>query len=354
MRAASLLLIAAVLPLLGGCLAPPPSAALATGVPARGAPAPQPEPTPLPTITAPTALLPTATARPTLPAPDFSALERELRAYAESLPYMVGIAVVDTAGRGSAAVRGDQRFFALSTFKGPLAAYYLWLLERGELVPQPGDEERIARMLAISSNPDTTCIIRRVGGLTGFNDWLAAQDMARSDNFVYGWDAWACTEGGETYRVPADVRYEAGDAALGLPGGGALLGCPDSSIPCNKAFTPLALAELYASLYRSDVIGPQSLARWLAWMEKGREDSALFAGLPPDLAARVYAKDGFAAEGGYFVTNFYHEAGIIEAGAWTFAVAVFSQGSESFPNQEPVRRVAQMTASFYLSQSPAP
>ena len=62
-------------------------------------------------------------------------------------------------------VNGEMRFHAMSTFKGPLAVYYWWLVEHGELEITERDLTHMGHMLEWSSNGDTTCLFKRVGGI---------------------------------------------------------------------------------------------------------------------------------------------------------------------------------------------
>ncbi|GAB4474377.1 MAG: hypothetical protein Kow00124_14300 [Anaerolineae bacterium] len=335
--------------LVGGCSVSGAPASTSSALPDQPAP-------PIPTA-APTRAIPIPTAAPppapsATPLPDYGPLAAELEALRQAHDFNLGIGFVDIQTGQTVSVNGMGRFYALSTFKGPLAAYYLWLLERGQIVETPGDRERITAMLAVSSNPDTTCIIKRVGGLAGFNDWLADQGMTRANNFVYGWDSWVCYEDNSAYMAKPDERYRLGDAALGLPGDGALLACPD--VPCNKAFAPLELAALYARLYHGEVLNSADTLTWLGWMEKTPEEAALLAGLPPDAAARGYIKDGYAREGEFFPVNFFHEAGVLETSRGAFALAVFMQGNPDWTGEEILAETAGIVYQHFQAAHPVP
>ncbi len=343
-------LIAATAALLGGCSAAGTFDSTPSTLP-TGVTTP-PIPTAIPTH-AETIHTPTPSPTPTsTPLPDYGALAAELEALRQAHDFNLGIGFVDIQTDQTVSVNGAGRFYALSTFKGPLAAYYLWLLEHGQIVEAPGDRERIAAMLAVSSNPDTTCIIKRVGGLAGFNDWLADQGMTRANNFVYSWDSWICYEDNSAYMAEPDERYRLGDAALGLPGDSALLSCPD--VPCNKAFAPLELATLYARLYRGEVLTMADTLTWLGWMEKTPEEAALLAGLPPDAVARGYIKDGYARESEFFPANFFHEAGVLETQHGAFALTVFMQGNPSWTGEETLAEVAGIIYRHFRAAHPAP
>ncbi|MBN1429906.1 MAG: serine hydrolase [Anaerolineae bacterium] len=305
---------------------------------------------PLPTRMVPTAI---PTAAPTLtPAPpvetstplfapstpesapvagqiDYQPMIDRINALLKQVDYDVGVAFVDILTGQAIGLGRQGRFHAMSTFKGPLAAYYLWLIEQGEIVEQAGDHYFVEDMLTWSSNTDTSCMFKRVGGIPGFNDWLAAQGLSRADNFVYSWHQWICLEHGQQYVPALDERYRYGDPALGLPGNGVLLQCPDSSVPCDKAALPLDLARFYARIYRGQVLSPDNTERWLEWMEKDLPITSMFDSLPLDVQDLVhaYAKNGFHPKDKDYPMNFYHEAGILETPHGAFALAVFMQNN---------------------------
>ncbi len=318
---------------------PSPGLALATLPPARptalmtidaiSSPSP-PSPTPAPT--------PTPTPQPGDYGPMTEAIERYLAEHVHPQGFDLGIGFVDVQSGQAVGVNGEARHYALSTFKGPLAAYYLWLVERGLLDEQPGDREVIEPMLNVSSNPDTTCVLERVGGLAPFNDWLAYQGLSRENNFVLSWQSWPCGE----YVPNSDTRYSRGDDALGLPGGYVLLRCVPGNIRCDKAFAPLELAGLYARIARGEVLDAGHTALWLDWMEKSREGSAMLGGLPEDDAVHAYVKNGFRAADTLYDVHFFHEAGIIETGEGAFALAIFMQGNPDWPGTQTIADVARI------------
>jgi len=260
---------------------------------------------------------------------DYQPLIRQINARLEQVDYDVGVAFVDILTGQSFSLGREGRFHAMSTFKGPLAAYYLWLIEQGEIEEQAGDHYFIEDMLTWSSNTDTTCMFKRVGGIAGFNDWLAEQGLSRENNFVYSWHKWICLERGIQYAPAPDERYRLGDPALGLPGNGVLLECPDSSVPCDKAALPLDLAEFYARIYQGQVLSPGNTKRWLGWMEKTLPITSMFDSLPPEAedSVHAYTKNGFHPADDEYPMNFYHEAGILETPYGAFALAVFMQNN---------------------------
>lgn len=304
-------------------------------------PAPQPTLTPPPPTLTPTPLLSSTSATPlfgsspastsTLPAGrvDYHLLISQINSLLEQADYDVGVAFVDIVSGQSISLGRQGRFHAMSTFKGPLAAYYLWLIEQGEIEEGMGDHYFIEDMLTWSSNTDTTCMFKRVGGITGFNDWLAEQGLSRENNFVYTWHTWICQERGVRYAPAPDQRYRYGDPALGLPGDGVLLQCPSGRIPCDKAFSPIELTEFYARLYQGKVLDADNTERWLEWMEKPLPITSMFDILPPEAEETVhaYTKNGFHPAEEVYPMNFYHEAGILETPYGAFALAVFMQNN---------------------------
>lgn len=282
-----------------------------------------------PTVEAPTPTpIISTTATMTL-TPD---LETALAELAARTPFDLGIAVIDLRTGETVHIDGESRYYALSTFKGPLAVYYLWLIERGQLTAIEGDEAYLAAMLSVSDNPATTCMLQRVGGIAAFNDWLAGQGMDRANNFVYTWNSWLCPD---TRTTPEnDWRYRDGDVDLGIPADRGALTCPEGGYRCDKAFTPLELARFYQRLYDGEVISAESFNRWLNWVEKDREDSVLLAGLPGSVDARAFVKNGYAYRGNGFEQHYYHEAGFIMMGDVPLVVAVFTQGNSTFPGED--------------------
>lgn len=280
----------------------------------------------------PTPLLgPTRVTTPTLPAGqvDYHLMIRQINALLAQVDYDVGVAFVDIQTGQSISLGREGRFHAMSTFKGPLAAFYLWLIEQGEIEEGQGDHFFIEDMLTWSSNSDTTCIFKRVGGIAGFNDWLAEQGFSRKNNYVYSWHSWVCQEHGSQYAPAPDDRYRYGNTELGLPGGAVLLQCPDGHIPCDKAFSPIELVQFYARLYLGKVLEPADTRRWLKWMEKPLPITSMFDSLPPEAEKTVhaYTKNGFHPADNVYPMNFYHEAGILETPYGAFALAVFMQNN---------------------------
>jgi len=251
--------------------------------------------------------------------------------YGES--WQIGVAFVDLETGQRVSIDGNLPYYSLSTFKAPLAAYYLWLIEQGELEPQASDIEYIEPMLLRSDNPSTSCMLKKVGGLPPFNDWLVDElGMLRQENFVARWDSWYCEQGTETYLVPTDWRYFNGDESVGLPARGDERPCPTDDVLCDKAFTPNELVGFYQMMYEGQIVDAVHTEQWFEWMEKERDESALFDGLPEsDASIRVYTKNGFRANDGYYDMHFYHEAGIIKTVYGDFAIAVFSQGNPDWP-----------------------
>ncbi|NDJ36842.1 MAG: serine hydrolase [Chloroflexi bacterium] len=234
----------------------------------------------------------------------------------------LGIAFIDLRTGHSASLNGEDKFYSLSTFKSVLAVYYLWLLERGELVEQPLDDDHLYLMLNESNNPSTSCIIQRVGGLEPFNDWLAdALGMDRTQNFVMAWQSWQCSE--TLWLPPLDRRYLDGAAALGLPDDGSLLDC--SGEWCNKSFTPNALADFYARFYNGDLVSPQSMERWYTWMVKKPESTFFDDHISVGLT--VYSKNGYLWD----TVNHYHEAGIVTTPHGDYVLVVFMQKHPQWP-----------------------
>ncbi len=328
-------------------LTPPPASpttlpAVITARPPTPAPAP--------------ARLATTAAGPQLP--DYMPLVNEVNQLIGAQSADVGVAFVDTV-TGQAAVMGraDGRFHALSTFKGVLAAYYLFRLERGEIAEGPNDDYHVRQMLGWSSNVDTTCVFRAVGGLQGFNDWLAREGFWRTANWVYAWDGFPCADDGVYWTPPLDLRYQNGDAALGLPGNGQLMVCPDASLPCDNAIQPLQLAIFYARLYHGEVVGSAALRRWLGWMEKQPADTASFSSLPPGAAGGVlaYVKNGSHPVEDDYPVNMYDEAGLLVTPQGAFALAVFVQKSPSFPDSQLHNVIGRLAyEAFLVAHPPAP
>ncbi len=274
------------------------------------------------------------------------ALEAHRRYTAVKSGYDLGIGFVDVATGQVINIEGDTRYHAMSSFKGPLSAYYLWLLERGQIAEQPGDRDHLARMLDISANTDTSCIFQRVGGIAPFNDWLADQGLTRENNFVLKWQEWDCADAG-SYHPPIDWRYSRGDAVLGLPGGSELLACPIPQLPCDKAFAPVELAEWYARLYRGEVIGPAYRDILFSLMH-GYYGQALFmqnqAAAP---GVTVYVKGGSFEATDEYRENFVNEAGLVVTPYGTFALTVFMQQNPEWPGTWPISEAARIATEYF-------
>jgi hypothetical protein len=266
--------------------------------------------------------------------------------------YDLGVGFVDIETGQEISIRGDDRYHAMSSFKGPLAVHYLWLIEQGEITPIPSDEKHIIPMLSVSSNEDTSCIFKRVGGIAAFNDWLADQGFSRDRNFVLDWREWACNENGDYYVPQIDLRYTRGDETLGLPGGGQLLQCPIKQLPCDKAFSPMELARFYARVYNHQVINEEHLDQLLGWMEKGKDQAVFLNLLPPGSEARVYIKGGTRQSDEIYRVNFFSEAGIVETPNGAFALAIFMQRNPKWPGTDPMSRVAQIIYSYFTATHP--
>jgi hypothetical protein len=320
-----------------------------TGQPTRLIAIDYPTLTAIPSPTATDTPRPTATptSRPVDYGPMESALIRYLEQTAYAQGYDVGIAFVDLKTGQEISIGGDQRYYALSTFKGPLGVYYLWLLERELIQAQPGDEDYLTLMLNQSSNSATTCVFKRVGGIAPFNDWLAEQGLSRQNNFVFKWSDWACFADGDIYKPEPDWRYSQGDDQLGLPGGGVLFQCPTEAIPCDKAFTPTALARFYARVYRGELLTPEDTTLWLSWMEKQRDNSALVADTPGQASVRAFVKDGFRQADALYYHNFYHEAGIIQTERGAFVLAVFMQRNPVYPGTDNLADIGRIVYEYF-------
>jgi hypothetical protein len=274
--------------------------------------------------------------------PMIRALEKYLTETVYDWGYDVGVGFVDIQTGQVISINGDTRYHSMSTFKGPLAAYYLWLLEHGS-EEHPGDQDRLRRMLQYSSNVDTTCIFQRVGGIASFNDWLYAQGLSRQNNFVFKWQDWPCEENGVRYIPPPDRRYSQGDEALGLPGDSALLTCPSEFVPCDKAFAPVELAWFYARLYRGEILNAEHTALLLDWLTPRRGTSIFLDSLPRQAAAQVYVKGGTYQANEEYRVNFVGEAGIIETADGAYTLAVFMQRNPEWPGTEPLAEVVGLT-----------
>ncbi|MBN1427041.1 MAG: serine hydrolase [Anaerolineae bacterium] len=313
-------------------------------------------PTPTQTPTAMVAALPTASRTPSMI--DYQPLSGEIQEYLDQSglgpQFDMAIGFVDIQTGQSLSFDGETRHYALSTFKGPLAAFYLWLIENNRLDPLPSDESYLVPMLTESDNPATSCVLKRVGGLAPFNDWLADQGLSRQNNFIASWQSWACKENNQAYILPLDLRYIQGDRTLNLPGDYALSRCYPTYNNCDKAFAPLELAQLYVRLYQGEVLDAKNTAQWLTWMEKDRGNSALIKNVPADAPVRAYIKNGFRARGGDAPVHFYHEAGIIETPYGVYALAVFTQGNPDWPASKPLAKVGLIIYDYFVKAKEQP
>jgi beta-lactamase class A len=328
------------------------SPAVSTPIPTQ-APTPTQTPTPMPASATPP---PTATATPIII--DYRPLSGAIQEYLNDAglgpEFDMAVGFVDIETGQIFSFDGETRHYALSTFKGPLAAFYLWLIEHDQLEPLPSDESHLIPMLAESSNPDTSCVLKRVGGLAPFNDWLAEQGLDRQNNFIASWQSWACIDDGQGVILPPDLRYIQGDQALGLPGNYALFRCYPTYRSCDKAFAPLELAQFYARLYRGEVLNEDHTAQWLDWMKKDRDDAALSSDLPAAVQVRAYVKNGFRHSDEGAPIHFYHEAGIIETPYGVYALAVFTQGNPSWPASKPLAAVGYIVYDYFVAAHPKP
>jgi beta-lactamase class A len=172
----------------------PESVALTPIATRSASPLPRPTATSIPTAT-PIPPTPTATPSPTPRPIDYqpmiAAIQTYVRTAAIGPQFDLSIGFVDVKTGQRADFDGQTRHFALSTFKGPLGAYYFWMVEQGKLTPQQSDLDRLQPMMSRSDNQATSCVFKRVGGLAGFNDWLAAEGLDRQNNFVAQWENWA-------------------------------------------------------------------------------------------------------------------------------------------------------------------
>ncbi len=328
----------------GDPVAVPTVAVSSTGVIAgRATPLPSDTPSAAPTRV----LVPT----PTYPPVDYAPMIDEIKQYVKTAGigprFDLAVGFVDLQTGQTASFDGDTRHISLSTFKGPLGAYYLWLVERGEIAPQPGDETELYAMLNESDNAATACIFKHVGGLAGFNDWLAQMGLSRENNFVSRWQNYGCAENGKTTFLAADTRYGKGDQSLNLPGNSALQNCAPKRQPCAEAFAPLELAMLYARIYRGEVLSAGDTAHWLRLMAKKRENIALVKSLPSFAPARAFVKNGFSAKNADDPLNYYHEAGVVETPFGVYALAVFTQGNPEWPGAEPLGAVGKIVYDFF-------
>ena len=286
------------------------------------------------------------------PPVDYAPLIDQIKAYVKEAglgaKFDMAVGFVDVQTGQTASFDGDSKHLSLSTFKGPLGAYYLWLVERGTVKPQASDDALLVAMMNESDNGATSCVFKHVGGLAGFNDWLAAQGMTRENNFIARWQNWGCAENGKTTLLPPDPRYEGkGDPALNLPGNYAVQTCAPKRQRCTEAFAPLELAKLYARIYAGAVLTADDTTRWLNWMEKKRENIAFDKLLPAFAPVRAYVKNGFDAQDAVDPLNYYHEAGIVETPYGVYTLAVFTQGDPDWPATGPVAVVGKLVYDYF-------
>lgn len=280
---------------------------------------------------------------------DYSNLEEDLLALytrtAERGGYDLGIAFVDVRTMQVVSIYGDQRYHSMSSFKGPLIAYYYWLLERGEIEAQEADETYIARMLRISDNEATSCLFERVGGIDAFNDWLAEEmGMNRINNFVLKWQDWSCVENGTSYTPEIDWRYSRGDSVLDLPAN-ELLNCGAADLPCDKAFSPEELARFYAELYSGRVLQPSSAAVMFSFMRYDGSGSTFWNNLPEGAEEdiQIFTKGGSQQATDEYRVNFFVEAGLIETPDGTFSLVVMMQRNPNYPGTQPISEAARLS-----------
>jgi hypothetical protein len=330
---------------LNGCASPGPIAAS----PPALAPTQTARPSPTPTATA----SPTSDSSPTALSIDYGPLVEQVKQYltynADRYGYDLAVGFEDVSTGQQVAINSAGRYAAMSSFKGPLAVQYLWLLERGQIEAQPHDRDHIQRMLSVSANPDTSCIFERVGGIAVFNDWLADQGFRRADNFVLKWQDWSCNEPGEYYIPKIDFRYTRGDPALDLPGSGRLLACPIPQLPCDKAFAPVELAHFYARLTRHEILTPEDTALFLSWIARQPGDAVFLNLLPPGADVQVYVKGGTRQADEVYRVNFFNEAGIVKTTQGMFALAIFMQRNPQWPGTDPMSHVARIVYDYFLA-----
>ncbi len=303
-------------------------------------PSPVLAPTPIPTETPP-------------PLVDYGPIEAELETYLTDRVYDwgfdLGIAFVDIQTGQVIAFRGDRRYHAMSSFKGPLAVRYYQMLESGETSALADDARNLDLMLRVSYNQSTTCFFDHIGGVPAFNDWLAESGFERENNFVFRWDEWPCPQPPIVETELIDYRYLRGDEELGLPGDGQLLRCIEPQLPCDKAFTPIELAQFYARLYEGDFISQAHRDELLSVMERQREESVFWVDVPEGTAMHVYTKGGTHEATEVYRVNFFSEAGIIVTDHGAFAVAMFMQRQPEWPGTFPMARAFSMFLSYFES-----
>jgi tetratricopeptide (TPR) repeat protein len=307
--------------------------------------------TPTPTST-PTAL-PTPTLLPTVDAVDYSEMIEDyqelLDETANRWDYDLGFTFIDLRTGQVISMNGDTRYHAMSTFKAPLAAFYYSLLDQGLIEEHGRDPTRLRNMLEDSDNPDTTCVFKQVGGIAPFNDWLAEQGFQREYNFVVKWSDWPCEDDGGYYVPEPDLRYSQGDQLLGLPGDNALLSCPISTIPCDKAFTSNDLAAFYARLYRGEILSWERRTQMMIYMERVNGESVFLNHLPSGHGAHIYVKGGVHRADSVFRVNFFHEAGIVETDYGAFVLVVFMQRNPDWPGTWAIAEAAKISYVYFTA-----
>lgn len=329
-RKSRIAILALILLVSSGCLA-------AVG-PTEAPISPTPVLNPIRSVTdIPPSPAPTATV---IPLKDYAPVEAELTEYLTDRVYEwgfdLGVAFVDIQTGQVISVMGDRRYHAMSSFKGPLAVRYFQMLESGETQETPDDQKNLELMLRVSYNQSTTCFFEHTGGVPAFNDWLAELGFDRTNNFIFRWDEWACPQAIDRSVDLIDYRYFRGDEALGLPNQGQLLKCIEPQLPCDKAFTPVDLAEFYARLYRGEFISDEHLEDLLLILERRKDESVFWIDLPDDTPMQVFTKGGTHEATGEYRVHFFSEAGIIVTEKGAFAVAMFMQRQPEWPGTFPM------------------
>lgn len=332
--------------------APMPTPEPATILPPTQTPTREPTATPAPTATS------EATPTPAEPVEiDYSAMIAEVEAYLTDRIYDqgmdLGVGFVDIQTGQVISFRGDDRYHAMSTFKGPLAVRYYQMLESGDIEAWPYDTVHLENMLRISYNQHTTCILERTGGVPAFNDWLADEGFQREYNFLLSWNNWGCAREDDSPPSPdvelIDLRYTHGDEDLNLPAGGILLRCPIPQLPCDKAFSPVELAEFYARLYRGELINAEHQQELFAIMTREQLESVFLIDMPEDAPITVYTKGGTFEATEVYRVNFFSEAGIIETPYGAYALTMFMQRQPEWPGTFPMARAARLIYDHFVT-----
>jgi beta-lactamase class A len=175
-----------------------------------------------------TSLLEAEAARFTLQRPDDAAPAGalEFEALREHKPLGVGIYVKHLTTGEEAAVRPDVTFEAQSVIKLPLAIRSYQLADQGRLdlderVPLAGSDSAVGSgilqflqpglaptwrdlltlLIIVSDNTADGLLLKRIGGITGFNAWLAAAGYSQTRLGQLGWESFR-----NTYLL-ADARH---------------------------------------------------------------------------------------------------------------------------------------------------